>query len=297
MINEITRNFKLVSNNGATVELLGSIGATPFLHSPDGLGFEYDVTTSRIYNNKLVTGIDNTFRNITGELIFSSYDEFNKFKYFVQSSQKRDNILFNTKKTLKLYYTTQQNEVPVETYFDVFVTKIDLSEKELNGLLICPVIFERLSNLKEDIEKTYQNAIDITYPDTYPLPTPTSNYITYGNNNTTRLSFDLDNTSNIDIPVYFEIAGEYHNPIFENTTTGNSGGYNIDNSDGILKVDPYYPQSMTQDGTDITAHQDNSKDNFLIVKPGINKVLFDVSPNQPISNPVTITVRYVREVE
>lgn len=294
---DIIRNFKLVANNGATVELLGTFGSTPFFNQPDGLGFEYDLATAPIYNAKIITSISNTFANITGELIFKTYDEYNRFKYFVQNNQNSYDILFDVSKTLKLYYAVNDKMVQNGTYFEVFVNKIGLSEKDQNGMLICPVIFERLSNLKENIVKIYQNQLDFEYPDTYPLPTPTSNYITYGNNNSTVLSFDLNNSSNLEIQVYFEISGEYHNPTFVNKTTGNSGGYFVEEQNGILVVDPYFPQKMTSNGVDMSNQQDYSKDNFLVLKTGTNSVEFNVSPNQPITATSTITVRYYREVE
>jgi hypothetical protein len=265
MTDKQIREFYLINEYGKKFELLGPLNKTPFIYQPKGLGLERDIVTTPIINQKYVNNIINKFIDITGSIVFSSYVQYDALEYYLTFS-----------KELKLYYATV--EQIDNQYFDVAFKKLEQSEKDINGLLICPFAFEKLSYLKKDHIATASNRVSAGDHTTFPLGVDTPFFLfTSGYSN--KLYFTIYSTTAHRLPARIELTGGYTNPSWINLTTGLEGSYSVSNTSGELIIDSNYPQTMSENGDDMTQKQGRKgKENFLYLSPGKNEIEFTIAP-------------------
>ena len=108
------------------------------------MGYSYNTEYSQIGDNfiqnirKLAQG------QISGELVFKSYNNYRSFINFVESAN-----------SLKFVYIIALENGTTEYFKDVDIASIEKGQKGLNGLLICPVIFTIKSLWYEQKEVVY----------------------------------------------------------------------------------------------------------------------------------------------
>jgi hypothetical protein len=261
------REIYLSNEHGKKLELLGNLNKTPFLYQPKGLGLEREIETTTVINKKYVNDINNVFTDISGTLILSSYVQYDEVEYFLTFSKK-----------LKLYYKTvtfQESQ-----YFDVVFKKMEQTEKDSkDGLLKCPIAFEKLSYLKKDKIATSTNQVSAVEHNTFPLGVDTPCWLfTSGYDN--KLYFNIYSTTAHLIPARIEIKGGYVNPTWINLSNGLKGRYSVSASNGLLIIDSDFPQQMSENGEDMTQKQAQSgEENFLYLSPGKNEIEFTIAPN------------------
>lgn len=153
------RQFKLKNSTGAELDLNRFYHG--WLHDPDGLGWGSEPTNVAVGNTFVTIDESVLAPNPTGEMIFTSYENYQEFLEFIQAGG------------CVLCY------MPISTwrYLDVDV-QVEKSEiKPENNRLICPVTFIAKSYWYEQVQvyqangevletdKTYAYQYDYTYGD------------------------------------------------------------------------------------------------------------------------------------
>ena len=192
---------------------------------------------------------------------------------------------------LKLYYKTVE-EVDKE-YFYVYCDEFKISEKDKeNGLLFCDISFTRLSDLRNDVVISKSNSISDTLHFTFPLPTNGSDMILFNNDLLAALEFEIVNYSSTRAPVIIVFNGGYDTPEWRNYTNNTSGRYFTTNT-GELIVNANVEQKIEEDNNDIADKQDFTKENFLYLESGTNRIT--VTPYAGIpEQECTVTLYYSR---
>ena len=156
------RQFFLETGTGERLSLQSK---SLFFYLPTGLGFSENRTLSQIEygfwteQNKLFGA-----RNILGTMVFTNeeqdpYVSYEQFVNFIESAE-----------SLKLVYVPYTGR---ELYSDVKFNGIELSEKDVNGLLQCETQFVALSPYYEKNPLNfYFSTNDITTPFVFPFTYP-----------------------------------------------------------------------------------------------------------------------------
>lgn len=256
------RNFYLKNEKDNVFRLLGNFNETPYLHEPAGLGFSREIETIRVGNEDILYKNYLELEDITGELIFSSYQVYDLFINYISNANK-----------LKLYSLTDDSDNEKWFYY-VEVQKLEKGDKEENGLLICPITFKKLSNKKNEIifDKTNEISSSEEIP-TFPLPTIGSDFIKFSTSFTTDTSFEIFNSTNFRVPCLLIVEGEINNVYWKNLTNNDEGLYDIPiGGNQKLEVDANFPKKILLNGTNNYNIQDETKKNFLYLEPGVNKI-------------------------
>lgn len=283
------RVFYLKNSNNEVYDLLGQFSPDSWLYKPQGLGFEKSIDTVTVLNRKIITKVENQFPDISGTVLFKTYTEYSNFEEYVSRSQINSD-LNDPNNYLKLYYETQDNVNKIG-YYKVYINLLEKSEKDLDGLLICNINFQRLSNYLMDEVVTTSNELNLQNNPTFPLGVGTP-FIRFGSGFSSVITFEINNTSYIDIPVKFEIDGGFNDPTFENLTNGIKGGYFINATTGSLIVEANTPQYIKNGGVSVAQQQDMTKINFLILSPGNNTIKFDLGQTNIFG---AVTIFYTKE--
>lgn len=283
------RLFYLKNNKNEIYDLLKNVNNSGWLYQPDGLGFEKSIETATLLNRRIILSVKNEFPEISGSMFFDNYNDYKNFEEYVERSQINSD-LNDPNNYLKLYYETQDNVNKIG-YYKVYINLLEKSEKDLDGLLICNINFQRLSNYLIDEVVTTSNELNLQNNPTFPLGVGTP-FIRFGSGFSSVITFEINNTSYIDIPVKFEIDGGFNDPTFENLTNGIKGGYFINATTGSLIVEANTPQYIKNGGVSVAQQQDMTKINFLILSPGNNTIKFDLGQTNTFG---AVTIFYTKE--
>ncbi len=188
------RKFKLINADGQEFDLMRK---DAFFSTPSGLGFKkgFDIAVS----GYSFIETDNVLeqKEISGEMIFKGYKEYNEFSKFI------------TKLPLKLCYK------PLDTwyYIDCKVSQLDKDEISYSSKrLICKIDYLCFSQLYKDITVTKSKVGDDgkIYNYSYPFKyvEPSTGIIT------------IINESNIDSPCILHIMGPCVNPSYSLIQSG-----------------------------------------------------------------------------
>jgi hypothetical protein len=274
----IQRNFYLKNRFGEIRNLLydeTGEALPPFFHTPDGLGFEFNVTTREIGNTLVITDILNNYVDISGELIFKDYISYESFVLWVENSQVHEEVILKPENYLRLYYQTTNNELSENAYFDIFISKIQKGEKSQDdGLLRCSVIFKKLSNIKKDVIYTVSNFGEVGPQPTFPLPTPQTNFIEFNKSMTNVITMQVTNPSNVNIPVQIKFKGSYTNPSWENITNNSKGQYMVQSalSTNVLIAEARPIVYVEENNINIFDKCAPYYQNLLHLSPGMNEL-------------------------
>jgi hypothetical protein len=278
MIDLQQRDFYLKNKDGEIRNLLYDNGGNPlppFLNTPNGLGFEFDVDFREIETSRVITDIRNNYVDITGELIFPSYGDYRDFVLWVERSQTRFDVELQPENVLRLYYTTNNDDYFSDAYYDVFISKIEKSEKTFeDGLLRCNVTFKKLSNIKKDYVYSVSNFGDAPPAPTFPLPTPGSNHIVFSPALTNEVTMKIPNPSNMTIPVQIKFKGLYTNPYWENKANGLKGKYMVQSllQSSYILADARPLAKVIHNGINAFDKCSPYYENLLLLEPGMNEI-------------------------
>lgn len=282
------RVFYLKNSNNEVYDLLGQFSPDSWLYKPQGLGFEKTINTVTVLNRKIITKVENQFPDISGTVLFKDYTEYSNFEEYASRSQINDDVE-NPVNYLKLYYQTMSDQDM--GYYLVYIHRLDKSEKETNGRLLCEISFKRLSNYLIDRVLTVNNEVSLEALPTFPLGVDKP-FIRFGSGFTSKLRLKIVSKSNLKIPVKFQIDGGFVNPTFVNNANSIAGGYFVTASNESLIVEANTPQYMHKNGVSIAQFQDMTKFNFLILSPGNNVIDFDLGQTNAYG---AVTIFYTEE--
>ena len=131
----MVREFTLINSNNEQWTFTDRSFRT-FLHNPQGLGMTRSLTTSRYGNRQTVTGIQENFPQIQGDLLF--YDSANGDRYTRYAQFAR----FISYEPLTLVYTVP--DVGIFTV-DCSVVSLTKTESKTDKILTCPITIQGLS--------------------------------------------------------------------------------------------------------------------------------------------------------
>ena len=200
------RKFKLENALG-DIYYLTEQNFRHFLDSPSGLGFEKQLSGTRVGNRLKIDKREFALPSVSGNLIF--YDDSNGSKY----DDYIEFVKFSLHYPLKLYYYTpginKTEEEANSVYLNCEVTSASKSQIQQNHMLVVPVKFKGFSFwLKGGPESgfTIQKTDDDPGTFTFPLSFPFS----FGQDVFRNIS--LSNNGTMITPVTYEVSGACVNP-------------------------------------------------------------------------------------
>lgn len=157
------RQFYLINDVGDMFDLTSTLDTnelySAFMHSPSGLGFAMDDVYNRVFHYDILTSRSWVNSDVSGEMMFRSYEEYTSFMYFIS----------HTRETYLVYvlpYTTDQigSYIRPRVYAQVSVTSVAKSEiSETTSLLECDTSFHLLEPWKT--QKMIRTSLDINTGD------------------------------------------------------------------------------------------------------------------------------------
>lgn len=192
---ERVRKFRLENEKAQVFDLM-DIENYAFLSNPSGLGLEYDIQYYRIDEDYRVNNSYTQQGNITGDLLFSTYENYSNFIYFVESASE-----------LRLIYSVPRNNGNYEEFYKIVkLEQISKGEKEKIGILNCSVSFKALTNYRKTdmLVATYglDDGNELRWDFTWD-----AYFTNYSNNN---IYFNANTT--LDVAYTVEMEGELENP-------------------------------------------------------------------------------------
>lgn len=166
-----------------------------FLNSPSGLGYGYDTQYSQIGDNFLQNIRKIKQSQISGEMIFKTYDNYKKVVDFVESSED-----------LKFVYKVPYKEGFKEFFKDIDIYDVEKTEISTEGVLKVGIMFSCKSLWYEKNEITYNMSSsnkEIRWDFEWD-----SIFADYSNR-----SIIFDNKGHTEAPFKLELNGEVMNPV------------------------------------------------------------------------------------
>lgn len=193
----MVREFKLINEKGQSFSLMDIHNHSLFTE-PDGLGYAYSSEYQQLGN----TFIENLRiieqGQINGILNFINYDNYTAFINFVESSEE-----------LRFGYKIPYSDGSEKEYFkDINIQSISKSQKQLNGIISEPVVFDCLSLWYEE------NTVNYTIE-------PLENEIRWDFEWDSRFSdynsrnLEYINKGHVEAPIIVEMDGYLENPKIE----------------------------------------------------------------------------------
>lgn len=256
------RRFKLKNALGQEFDLMRK---DAFFHSPDGLGYSADITSSDLGDYYIAVDEKLSQKTVTGEMIFSTYEMYDIFIEFCMHSPL---ILFKNS-------GEQSSEWEQAT---CTLSKLSLSEIGAKSRrLICPIDFLLESPWKR--EQTYQttNSGSIKangYPHGYPRT-----YVSAQNS-----AVKVNNPGNKEAPIKITILGKCtypHYSLRQNGIEVAQGTIKADIESGYRLIIDSNPEtaeisiySITGECTDAYQMSDFSTERFIYAPPGTSILQF-----------------------
>lgn len=248
------REFRLKNAIGQEFDLMRK---DAFFHAPDGLGMGITVTSSDLGDFYLKTDSKIDQKNITGEMIFADYSQFDEFAKFASYPP-----------------LTMQRRATKETEWESLsceVSKLNLSEiQPTSRRLICAVDFICYSpwKAKTRYEISVTPPSENDYPHSYP----------HGYYSAASGSVSITNSGVYDAPLKITIDGACVNPHYslrQNNTEIGQGTINVSVNAGDMLVINSNPEEAEiciygEDGqkTDVYQNSDFSTERFIYAPPG-----------------------------
>lgn len=192
----MVREFKLVNEKGQEYSLM-NINDYCLLTEPTGLGYSYSTEYERLGNTFIANLRKVEQGQINGIVNFLKYDNYKNFIDFIESSEK-----------LKFSYKIPFEQGVKEYFKDVNIQSVPKSEKQTNGLISEPVIFDCLSLWYEE-----NTVIYTIQPETGEIRWDfrwDSRFTDYDSRNLTYI-----NKGHVEAPVLIEMSGHLVNPKIE----------------------------------------------------------------------------------
>lgn len=139
----MVREFYIENETGQRFSMM-DIGSGCFLSSPSGLGYSYDIEYAQIGDNFIQNIRRLTQGQISGELIFKTYEKYKEFVDFIESAIN-----------LKFVYKIPLKKGIIEYFKDIDISSVEKSEIGTDGVLRVPVIFNCKSLWYEAKEVVY----------------------------------------------------------------------------------------------------------------------------------------------
>lgn len=208
MMNKV-REFNLVNEKGQIFSLMDIENYT-LLTNPDGLGYSYSNSYTKVGDAFVNNLSEQEQTQITGICNFLFYDNYTNLVNFIENSQQ-----------LKLNYKIPLRNGSQNEYFkNVKIQSLGKTEKDINGILSCPITLDMTSLWYEQKEYTYDMSAG-------------SNEVRwnfkwgsrFANYNSRKLEFN--NTGHTLAPIYLEIDGPVKNPEIIVTDSNNNTLFNL----------------------------------------------------------------------
>lgn len=196
----MVREFKLLNEKGQSFSLMDIENAV-LLTEPTGLGYSYQTEYEQV-GNDFITNLRTIAQGQVGGTANSlNYDNIAKLGNFIETAKK-----------LRFYYKVPYEAGAKEFYRDVNIVSIDKTEKQVNGVLSCAIVFDCLSlwygedktiyDARGEDEMRWNFRWDARY-----------------------INFDIrsliyNNEGHVPAPFYIEIGGEVTNPKIELIVNG-----------------------------------------------------------------------------
>lgn len=278
------RQFKLINSKNVEFDLQNFKDKNVLLN-PSGLGFGNLNQFLTVSSNRILVDTDESFPNISGNIFFSSYEEYDKFLVFLEANSSEEAYTFT-------YQPPNQAQA-----YQCLVHVGSVSKTEFrNNRLEIPLLLNRITRwfLEQSQEDTIDPASEgKTYPYEYPY--------TYGGN-VGDVTIVVDTSEPIGLEI--EISGETLNPILRQFVDGVLFA-TIDFTESTTGVEKIISDSniLTQklvkvetDGSETNLYLDQTKvdftkQQFFLLQDGINRILFN---NDLIGGTVKLTFREER---
>ena len=296
------RKFWLENSDGKVWDLTPKnpyIEKSSFFADPSGLGIKTKISSFEVENTSFIESIETQSQTISGDLYFANYDHFRKFFFFL--------VNVNSKKTLKLYYSTEgysyDYKFESEWYRQVLISEIQKTEIDYKtGFLKCPIKFNCLSRWKKDkkiILELSRYGDPLVYPYQYP-------YFYGGSNN---LAVDIDNEGNLPTSCIIKIEGITERPLIRILQDGeviDQAKYNLtvqENSYLIIDSSPDKQEATlytlinddyVKEDVYYIGEKDYKYSNFITIPSGKSKIL--ISALNTNFGKVTITYSIQKEI-
>ena len=118
----MVREFYIENDLGQRFSLM-DVENYSFLNSPSGLGYSYNSEYVQIENNFIQSVIKLAQSQISGDLVFKSYENYKNFVNFIQSAN-----------FLKLAYKLPYENGVKEFFKDIDISNVDKTEKRIKWL-------------------------------------------------------------------------------------------------------------------------------------------------------------------
>lgn len=189
------REFKLINEKGQEFSLM-DIENYCLMTEPSGIGIEYSAEYEQL-NNRFIENIKTIGQEaITGQVNFTSYDNYKKLADFILSDK------------IKIVYTIPYEQGERTFYRDISVTRLTKSEKNIYKILSETIVFMPLSLWYEKSNIVYKIGMEdseIRWDFKWDSK--------FASNDIRSLKYI--NQGHTDADIYLEIDGEILNPVIE----------------------------------------------------------------------------------
>lgn len=254
------RQFYLRNGNGAEYSLMD---VEHWLNSPKGLGFKFKDKFSQVGSNFIRTKKVSNPKDISGILIFTGSDVYNKYHDF---------ILFAQIEPLIFVYNPNGTEYITNVSFEQ-IEKEEIDEK--TSTLQVDVSFKRLTRWRRIILQRNDAVVQRgkTYTFSYPY--------TYGRDVANNVTIESDTTE--ESPCKITIIGTCENPVWRQYVNGvlkHEGSVNVSVTGGQrIVIDttttPYSIKKYDSSNNliaDLYQLSDFSTDRFFFLEKGTNRI-------------------------
>ena len=240
------REFYIENETGQRFSMM-NIEKGCFLSSPNGLGYSYDIEYAQIGDNFIQNIRKLTQGQISGELIFKTYEKYKEFVDFIESAVN-----------LKFVYKIPLKKGEIEYFKDIDISSVEKSEIGTDGVLRVPVIFNCKSLWYEAKEVVYTiDSIDNEVRWNFDWD---SIFTAYDNRN-----IIFENKGHASAPFKLELNGEVSSPVI--TILEDEVEVNKLSLNGLVvhegEVFVYNTKETEQEITKVTSTGKNNLFNFL----------------------------------
>ena len=191
------REFSLINEKGDRYSLM-DIKNKCLLTNPGGLGYKYNSTYEQIGDYFIQNLRQIEQGQITGDINCLSYDNFTDLVNFIETAEK---LRF-------AYKIPYDNRETVEFYKDVSIQSISKTEKQTNGVITEPIVFDCLSLWYEENVQIFTiepQSNEVKWPFKWP-----AKFVNLKDKNK-----EFKNNGHTEAPVEIEISGHVINPCIQ----------------------------------------------------------------------------------
>ena len=188
------REFKLINEKGQQYSFM-DIHNYCLLSNPEGFGYSFSASYEKLGEVFVNYIREQEQGTLSGTCNFLKYDNYTELVNFIENSKK---LKFS-------YKVPYRNQPSIEYFKDVIFKSIGKTEKQLNGMLSCPISFEMSSLWYEENEYIYEiKSKENEVRWNFRWASRWTNY------NSRKIIFN--NKGHTEAPFYLEIDGQVVNP-------------------------------------------------------------------------------------